>query len=260
MQIRTNEDARLYLLERHPWVLEGFDGKTSYAVVEQCRRCGGAGYYPTPSHGPCFHCGGRPELMRETRLVTLKGTAQRLKRADDSQARRQAKAAKASELAARASREFLAARPDLSAILAAGAGHRILGDLAAKLARFGKLSEAQVSLALAIGADLKARDAEMKVCAPEGRTEFEGEVISQKFKETQYGISYRITVKVTTESGVWFANGNAPKALIQKTWDAVEQEPFLQGKKVRMTANLTQSDTDQHFAFYKRPTKSSLVG
>lgn len=291
--IKTTEQARAYLAEFHPEQLEGKLAEAdSYKVTDECPRCCGAGYYPSPQHGACFHCGGRPELYRRTRTVTVVDVAKSQRKSDLASMKR---ARQADERVARAD-EFLAQHDGLAAALEVE--HHILQDLSFKLHKYGDLSEKQVALALKIAresqerAEKRAAEAELLVAAPVGdaRVTVEGEVVSVKWMESQFGGAFKITVKVTTDAGQWLAWGTLPRSVEDAEFEAHEvarkaafdavmdwmdadeatrgEEPeqlgqfdvakALRGRRIKFDARL-KAGREEHFALFSRPTKAELV-
>lgn len=248
--IRTNADARAYLRAFHADALYGLEEKDSYTVTDECKRCGGAGYFPTPQHGCCFECGGMPHRMRVTRRVTIKALAQKLARWDRAEDRRKGLADRQREESNRQREEFLAQHPGLGAALTS-CNNPILESFGEQLYRRGSLSARQIEVAFQASERAKARAEESHVSAPDGRHEIDGRVVSVKWSESAYGETCRITVKVETPEGIWLANGTAPSALIRQVDDAED----LKGRRVVFTATLSRG-REEHFAFFKRPTKA----
>lgn len=94
------------------------------------------------------------------------------------------------------------------------------------------------------------RAAEVKVAAPEGRQTFEGVVVARKTHESEWGITWKLTVKVTTEDGsIWLAWITEPS----------KAPECKRGDLIRVTATLQRSDRDESFAFGKRPSGLIIV-
>lgn len=134
------------------------------------------------------------------------------------------------------------------------ADHRISRDLAGKLAQYGTLSDGQCKLALKIAAEVAeriqkraAQYMETHVAAPTGRVTVRGMVVSLKEHEGEWGISTKMTVKVSGEGGVWLCWATVPAGL-----------DVHKGDEVQFDAELS-TGRDAHFAFGKRPTKASVV-
>lgn len=172
------------------------------------------------------------------------------------------------------------AHPALQRLLNNGAdvkGNTFLADVRKKFVDSGRLSDRQIAAVAASfargdqrqqwaaeKADRQKKIAEEKkalaaagVKAPEGRVEFEGEIVSVKWHEGQYGYgygarrsgSYKIVVKTSEGWACWVS---LPPEL---SADGLE----VKGRRIRLTATLTQSDRDQLFAFGKRPSGASFV-
>jgi len=93
------------------------------------------------------------------------------------------------------------------------------------------------------------REAERAAAPPihTGRQVIEGEVLAIKESFTQWGASWRMTVK---QAGNVY-NGTCPSSIL----DDVEV-----GDEVSFTASkVTVSDRDDHFAFFSRPTKAKII-
>ncbi len=155
---------------------------------------------------------------------------------------------------AQAARQQIRETPGLARALRCK--HYITRDLVAKLMKWGTLSPAQVALALKLEreADERTRQetaeaAEIKAPAPEGRLAVTGTVLGCKVKESMYGPTLKMLVKVETEAGSWKCWGTVPSALDEE----------LKGRRVTFTAAFKPSDDDPSFAFFSRPTKASLV-
>lgn len=106
----------------------------------------------------------------------------------------------------------------------------------------------------------KAAEKLDKVPAPTGKgIEFEGEVISTKVTEGQWGVSEKMTVKVTTPEGTWLAWCTIPADLLRthyevdgyKTYDTADHTTLV-GRKVAVKATL-EPGKDAFFVFAKRP-------
>ena len=139
--------------------------------------------------------------------------------------------------------------PGLAAAFALADRHPILADLAAKALRF-ELSEKQVALALKLADEvMHPKPVEALVAAPVegGRQVIEGEVISLKTYESDFGTSLKMTLKVTTPAGAWLAWGTCPAALA-----------CGRGSRVRLVATL-KAGREPHFALFSRPAKAVVL-
>ncbi len=151
---------------------------------------------------------------------------------------------------ARRKAAWLAANPQHAEIIAwADAGHHYIArDIAAKLDRYGSLSEAQVALLHRLRqqeadkAAAKAAEPVPTTPAPEGRVEVEGVVIGQKVVETDFGSTAKWLIRLTT-----------PEFAANKVWVSAFGGGAERGDTVRFRATFTRSDRDPHFAFGSRP-------
>lgn len=112
-------------------------------------------------------------------------------------------------------------------------------------------------------ASKKAMEAAEKTKAPLGKVEFEGEVIKTSVSTNYFGgretTVDKMTVKVTTEKGVWLAWGTIPSSFlrladtVKNKWNEDEIDATtLVGRKVKVKATL-EAGKDAHFVFMKRP-------
>jgi len=173
--------------------------------------------------------------------------------------RKRAAAGRALAKVRKAVDEWLEADPDnLKAVEYAEAnreGNYFYTDLLRKLKQYGPWSVGQrdaVLKGIVRDAERAAREAEreteVKAPCPTGKVTVTGEVIKL---DTQDGylpgdIRYVMTVKDDTGFLVW---GTRPSALSR-----VEK-----GDRVTFSATVEQSDRDECFGFYKRPTKASVL-
>lgn len=161
----------------------------------------------------------------------------------------------------REARELGLDRPGVSGddhLFASGVnwGLNVLFDIARKSRQYGSASEKQVALVERILGELEtkwsaylAKQAEKAANpagpAPTGRQEIEGVLLSTKSVETDFGTTYKMVVKLDNGSRAY---GTVPAAI-----GMVER-----GDWVRFTATFELSG-DKDFAFFKRPTKASVV-
>jgi hypothetical protein len=271
--IKTQDDAVAYLLGT------GFDVRYMKTDDEgnlfeehrvTCKRCGGAGYYPTPRHGACYECNGNPpNYIARTGIVAI---AKKARKAELAAAGRKRKAdAKNAAFNARvtaAATDFDAAFPTMRADLAdylplyceeegynvAKKTHRILNDMASKLAKWGSLSEKQVAFAQKMLDDESAPKATIE----EGRREVTGTVVSVKYHEGNWGSSYKMTVKLADGCMVWGTIPAALETVARDAWNAAynpgDFEDVLKGATITYTVTVTRSEKSSDFGFGKRPT------
>jgi len=128
--------------------------------------------------------------------------------------------------------------------------NHIIGDMLNKLNKYLRISRKQISFARKLVRDEAGRESrkaerEAKlVNTPDwqdGRFEIEGEVLSCKWKDSDFGGGYKLLIELEDSRRCW---GSAP----QKWIDAGEP------KTIRIKAGFTPSRDDKKFAFYKRPT------
>jgi len=163
---------------------------------------------------------------------------------------------------------FLAKNPGLEEALKCS--HRIVQDIASKFVEFCSLSPKQIALVvkLATEAKLPPRPEEKKVPAPVGRQVIRGVLVSKKSYEGQWGSSIKGTIKVSTPDGIWLAWGTLPDGLWTDVPNGIDTLGVVYhtrsvgpevGDTIELTGTLTVSDKDPSFAFFKRPSCSSIV-
>jgi len=99
------------------------------------------------------------------------------------------------------------------------------------------------------------RDERMPEATPviEGRITIEGEVLSVKLQDSDYGSTYKWLVIDDRGFKVW---GTIPTGIFD---DGTTTFKSLRGRRVSFAAAVTKSDRDESFGFYKRPTKAALL-
>ena len=140
--------------------------------------------------------------------------------------------------------------------------HRVVADIAGKFEQYGTLSDGQCKLVLKIAGEVSSRTGlgragvglppapEKHVDAPSGRITVRGRVVSLKEHESVYGVCQKMTVKVVVEGGgSWLCWGTVPASIDKqiKKGDVVEFDGELEAGR------------EKHFAFFRRPTKVSIV-
>lgn len=134
----------------------------------------------------------------------------------------------------------------------------VLDDIARKARQYGELSERQVEFITKLVGELETAEVETAqreaVAAaqppaapvPTGKLVVEGEILSTKWQDNDFGGgSLKMLVQHADGWKVW---GTKPAAL-----DAGV------GDRVRFTATVNPSEDDQHFGFFKRPTKAEVL-
>jgi len=83
-------------------------------------------------------------------------------------------------------------------------------------------------------------------------------VVATKIQEGQYGASYKMAVKVSTDAGVWLAWGTIPAAMLEAVPACrAGRVANLRGSEVEVTAAL-KAGRDSHFALLVRPSGKVL--
>ena len=127
-------------------------------------------------------------------------------------------------------------------------------DIAHKFLIYGSLSEKQVAAFISsIARDLKfaadkAAEAEHAVDLPllvEGKVSMTGEILSIKEQYTDFGSCWKMLVKLEDGNKVW---GTVPSSISDAE----------RGDTITFSATVTKSDKDDHFGFFKRPTKAGI--
>lgn len=178
------------------------------------------------------------------------------------------------ERAERAERRtsFLVANPGLEEALALGAGAEggeakarargILADMAARFVTYCSLSAKQVEYALKLAAEIKAppvvRPEEKHVAAPTGRVDFEGEIVSVKEAASDFGLCYKMTIRVNTAAGSWLAWCTMPASIRDEIEQAGAALSSVRGRRVALRATLAPG-RESHFAFGARPSGHLLA-
>ncbi len=146
------------------------------------------------------------------------------------------------------------------------APHPFLLDMVHALNRYDSLTERQVAAVekfAAKAAEFAARDAERQAereaelantgPLPEGRYDISGTIISTKWQSSQFGDTPKMLVKMADGNKVW---GTVPEAAF--TYDAetgTTTTDDMKGREVSFAATVERSQDDEHFGFFKRPSK-----
>lgn len=153
--------------------------------------------------------------------------------------------------------KFLVSNPDIAIALKdialpIHARNSFAADVLRKLDQYGELTSKQTAAVLAsmerdrtFAARKAAEQSEVKGAAPSGRVEVTGEVLTVKQQESAYGYGgetvWKLLIKLTNNSKVWVTRPSGGSDIER-------------GDTVTVKATWTVSDTDQAFAFGKRPT------
>ena len=173
-------------------------------------------------------------------------------------------------------KEFLQDHRDLGSYLRAD--HHIVRDLRAKLICWGSISDKQIALARKISKEIAQRaavEAEKNyVAVPETdkRIEITGRVLGVKFVE---GFGYnscditKMIVEVEADGGVYKLYGTMPRVIEDQIvelrdedaedWESLKDIIARVKPRVSFVAKVERSDKDEHFGFFKRPTKAEVI-
>ena len=145
-----------------------------------------------------------------------------------------------------------------------GGSQGILFDVIEKLIKYGSLSDKQYAFLGRlvykienrdkIEAQRKAENDAAKPC-PTGRIEITGTVLTTKFQESAYGETLKMLVRADDGWKVW---GTVP-SILEIFTDGEIQRGLQHGDRVRFKAQVTPSDTDTKFGFFKRPTQAEVI-
>lgn len=223
--------------------------------------------------GACDHCGARIRYVAVLRHASgdhiavgetcLDNRVSLASKADFDRLRKASNEARAEQRIKTLRTEVLDANPGLESVLwpvpewmqGTWAGG-VAQDMNAKLRRYGDLSPKQIAFALTLPqrardeqTKTERREAEKAAALPvpvaDGRQTVEGTVVSRKVHESDYGTSWKLTVKHADGWCVWVTE---PSSIITEVGDVI-----------RFDAKLEVSDRDPKFAFGKRPTKASII-
>jgi hypothetical protein len=136
--------------------------------------------------------------------------------------------------------------------------------------RFGGLTERQTAAVEKImkqreNFDRQARERaeapEPTNPAPEGKQMVEGIIVSMKFYESEYNNvgSWKMSVVLDDGNKVW---GTCPASIESKIEFGNLRERLASGEykpRVRFSANFTPKDGEDHFSYFKNPTKGEVL-
>ncbi len=223
--------------------------KGSDRVFDECSKCSGTGVVSWGNvtfvaqgyeDRHCFDCGGSGKISRL--VSSARATARRRAQEAARQADEQAAAVVARrDWIQKGYGELLKAVELTIANLRDGDPLRRQAEAARERINFYAATEADAEAARSVLADVKARE-DAKLPVKEGRYEVQGEVLSTKWQESDFGGSLKMLVEVDGFK-VW---GSVPSAL----------GPLERGDRVAFTATVEASSDDKSFGFFKRPTKA----
>lgn len=136
--------------------------------------------------------------------------------------------------------------------------HTIVGDMLLKLNKNFSLSRRQIAFARKLVRDedkraaVKAeREAQLANAADweEGRYEIEGKILSLKWRDSDFGGSWKMLIELEDGRRCW---GSAPAMHVDDDQDVV-------GMTIKIVARFRVSQDDSKFAFYSRPKFISAV-
>jgi hypothetical protein len=222
-------------------------GMATYYVPWPCGRCGGAGGSQAWAFTgyTCYECGGHGHRSRVKALKAYtadthaKLVASREKRAAIKATKN---AVIAAERAKAAAVRYTAWRADHVALTAAvdaytGANMFII-ELRDRLIEYGVLSDKQVTALESV----LAREAVKAIAldCPSGRVRVEGEIVTLRTQEGQFGVTLKMLLMAKEGYKVWLT---APRALVNPE----------KGMQVVVTVTVEPSASDKKFGFGKRP-------
>jgi hypothetical protein len=251
--------------------------------LSRCDHCGASLLYgcillhkPTGQH---IHVG---ETCMGNRFTRSKAQFQAMRKAH--QLDRQAAEARVKAA------QYRDAHADVDWVMLAECKSHFVQDVLGKLNRYGDISDRQLEAIVKAAVQQIERDAvkatEVRVPVPTGKgIVIEGEVVSMKTQENDYGTREVMTVKVTDSEGAFFLVWGTVPSSLEGSWGVVEYCPTHapvatdgemvgmtcqecatgyvgmahKGDTVRFTANLEASDKDESFGFFKRPRKAEVV-
>lgn len=269
---RTDAHSPKNLVTENYAYVDSFDGQSAWAITEyglaiarkisasgnsasKCTHCGATSlrYFAVLEHTPT----GEYIVCGETCLDNRFGRAT----ADFQKLREQAQLDRQEQRIKKAVAQFAIDNADI-AYLASGelpeeiAWNNYIVDISRKLRMYGELSTRQIEAARSVAAraaqqhsERQARQAleavEIKAAVIVGRIEISGEVLGTKWHDSQFGATLKMTVRDARGFKVW---GTVPSGI------TVER-----GSKVKFVATTVQSDKDESFGFFSRPSKAAVL-
>jgi hypothetical protein len=137
--------------------------------------------------------------------------------------------------------------------------HNFIKDMKRQLNDWGKLSERQAAAVEKWMAgqerfqERKAEEAkrlENALPLEEGRHVLIGEIVSTKYKDTDFGTQLKMTVLLDTGNKIY---GTVPVAIQDLRPDNIV------GPRINFTGTIKRSDRDEHFGFFSRPASARFV-
>ena len=247
-------------------------GIATWYEPQSCSRCGGSGIWRGGFHhtGVCYGCNGDGHgCDYKVKAYTEEAYARYTKRVEANAKRKAEKynleTAKLLEEFSDRLDELESIRAELRSELERGLDNRaseFINKVGATLLSYdseGAVDASRESIARswivksdktieALKQTVEKRKAEKKALEntpdwEDGRLDVEGEILSVKWKDSDFGGSYKMLVKLSDGRRCW---GSVPSKL-----DEAEE-----GDSVRFKATFSKSNDDPKFAFFKRPSVS----
>lgn len=243
-----------------------------------CRRCNGRGGGDAWAYTgwTCYECGARtpvfesgpfagrhmdPRAQRKVYTYPAHWSEEQCRaHADKREAQRQARAERKAAAAQAEYDAWLAANPEVAALLDRAGEfpvNEFIGEILSR-AQVRPLTERQAEAVVEAVKRYDARQAERAAereaaePVPAGRVEVAGEVLSIRREPNVYVYNGPDIVKMLIRSDAgWKVWGSMPKALRGAGVDV--------GARVRFTATVEASRDDPKFGFYSRPAKATLA-
>lgn len=282
----TEEILRWWKAERDEWeagILAVFPswrtGGEDHRSVHQCNHCGAhIRYVVVVEHAPTGKLLAFGEICASERIgIPIEEFQMRALRTKANLARKEFKRkiervrweAERKAKAEEDLKAFETENPTIVQRLRAYEGaNSFLLDLREKMTTWGELSGKQIVAAeKALNREAEEASGPPEIMPPEGRQEIEGEIISAKWRESDYGSALKLTVKVTAAAGRYRLWGTCPAALLDRMIELCDRHGYggnnqgaadnLVGCRVAFTAAICPKEDG--FGFYSRPTKAAII-
>lgn len=138
--------------------------------------------------------------------------------------------------------------------------HHFLADMQRAIQRFGALTPNQTAAVkkwqagMAKREEIAKQEQEATRDAPElaeGRRTLQGEILSTKWHDGNYGMTPKMVIRLADGNKVW----GTISAELENTVDDIGE---LVGKQVSLSATVKRSDKDPHFGFFSRPKDARI--
>lgn len=223
-----------------------------------CGKCGGKGYifyYSYHDGGICYECQALPERMEYD--VTVAELRRRDRERVNRRNREILKSAEERVAISKRLEDFKVAHPGMYERLEGlSYNNRFASSLFSYLDSRGELTDRQFESVLGLfekDDEFKA-ERENSIPVPEGKETITGVVAHVKYVDNPFSYSGGRIPKIVVKDNRGFkVYGTAPKALLE------DDREELVGKEVTFVATLNQSDDDESFGFYSRPSKAKFI-